>query len=253
MPSSSPLLRDIFLWSLVHSQVCRISIHEYPLSHPCVSSYMATLAEYRSSWQCSFSGIGWWMNLRILNTWNVCNICTITVEIFFFPLPLVLEKQKAEVNVEVATAGKRSWRAVTLSRSCNNQNGRVESYSHLLIFPTLWWYIRATTQNGEKYCQGGVEILHLRPDARIAVPTDDNLPLATCSTPTIRIARVREIRARWQWDSRQVRHLLPSWNNYRLNFQLVDTCTTRHETLRYISSRFVRILKIEPNFLIRVL
>lgn len=145
-----------------------------------------------------------------------------------------LEKQKAEVNVEVASAGKRSWRTVTLSRSCNNQNGRVESYSHLLIFPTLWWYIRATTQNGEKYCQGGVEILHLRLDARIAVPTDDNLPLATCST--IRIARVREIRARWQWDSRQVRHLLSAWNNYRLNFQLVDTCTTRHETLRYFVS-----------------
>lgn len=51
---------------------------------------------------------------------------------------------------------------VDVSRSCNNrERQKVESHSHPLIFPTPVIYTRyITTQNGEKYCQGGVEILH---------------------------------------------------------------------------------------------
>lgn len=61
-----------------------------------------------------------------------------------------------------------------------SERQKVESHSHPLIFPTLVIYTRhGTTQNGEKYCQGGVEILHCVRTQELLYRTDYNLPLAT--------------------------------------------------------------------------
>lgn len=119
------------------------------------------------------------------------------------------------VATTIFSTTKQRWtlklltkRSRTLSRSSSNHVRTAYEATVIHWYFLLSWYTHLGARNSEKYCQGGVEILHrVRPQELLRRAADDNLPLAACSRPTIPITRVRKIRPGWQWSSRQVEYL----------------------------------------------